>query len=179
MIHKIKERMATADRVDVASGGGTNVFLSIPPAQVRRWPSAARRPRRPQWVPREPLSVAGQPTASSAHQPQSVRVLIAIGDAVADDCSIDSLHYDCPHGGEKRPSSCQQRRTFTGTLSASWSWDLLYVNGWRLVVSGWWRLAVGGWRRLAVGGWRLAVGGSWGLSLRAFLRTKKNLASPD
>ena len=49
----------------------------------------------------------------------------------------------CPEWGSYR----QQKRTSTGTLSASWSWDLLYFKGWRL----------------AVGGWRLAVGGGWRL----------------
>ena len=56
----------------------------------------------------------------------------------------------------------QQKRTFTGTLSASWSWDLLYFKGW--LGGGWWRSAVGGWWRLAaVGGWRLVSGGWWRL----------------
>ena len=70
------------------------------------------------------------------------------------------------------------RRRLTGTLSASWSWDLLYfkrwrfaVGSWRLAVgAGWWLVAVGGWWGLVVGGgwrlvgvgsWRLAVGGGW------------------
>ena len=68
---------------------------------------------------------------------------------------------------------CQEKRTFTGALSASWSWDLLYfkVGGWRLAsVSSWRLLAVGGWRRLAVGDWW-----SLALSLRAVLT--KNVAS--
>ena len=43
-------------------------------------------------------------------------------------------------------SERQHKRTFTGTPSASWSWDYLYFKGWRLA---------------AVGGWQLAVGGSW------------------
>ena len=95
-------------------------------------------------------------------------------------------------------------RTFTGALSASWLWDLLYFKGWRLeiggwwwlavgggwwlVVGGWWGLAVGGWWQLAaVGGWwlvafggwwRLAAVGDWssGLSLTAVLSKKKNPA---
>ena len=77
-----------------------------------------------------------------------------------------------------------------GTLSASWSCDLLYLKGCWLAVGGWWlvavgswRLAVGSWGRLVVvGGWqfvvgaswqRLAVGGPWGLSLRAVLSKNK------
>ena len=61
---------------------------------------------------------------------------------------------------KKTPSSRQQKRTFTGRLSASWSWDLLHFKGWRLV-------AIGGWRRLAAvgSGWRLAIGGWWGWRL--------------
>ena len=67
-------------------------------------------------------------------------------------------------GGEEKGSQRQQKRTFTGTLSASWPWDLLYFKGWRLAVGGW-RLAFGGgWRLVAVGGgWQLAVGGGWWL----------------
>ena len=54
----------------------------------------------------------------------------------------------------------QNKRTFTGTLSASWSWDVLYFKGWRLAVGNWWQLAVGCWRLVAAGGgWWLAVGG--------------------
>ena len=52
------------------------------------------------------------------------------------------------------------QRTFMGTLSASWSWDLLYFKGWQLAVGRRWRLAVGGWR-LAVGGWQLVGSGGW------------------
>ena len=59
---------------------------------------------------------------------------------------------------EKTPSERQQKRMFTGTFSASWSWDL-YFTGWRLAVGGGWRLAVGSWRLTAVGGWRLVVPG--------------------
>ena len=89
----------------------------------------------------------------------------------------------------------QQKRTSTGTLSASWSrykitetvlnngwrlmavgswgWWLVAVGDWRLMAAGdGWRLAVSGWWRLAVGGgWRLAVGGWW--PLRAVLKETK------
>ena len=47
---------------------------------------------------------------------------------------------------KEKGSKRQQKRTMTGTLSASWSWDLYYFEGWRLAAGGWWRLAaVGGW----------------------------------
>ena len=52
--------------------------------------------------------------------------------------------------GGKKPSRRQHERTFTGTPSASRSWDLLYFKR-----------------------WRLAVGGLPGLFLRAFLNKKK------
>ena len=60
----------------------------------------------------------------------------------------------------------QYKRMPTGTLPASWSWDLLYFKGWRLVIGGWRLVAIGGWRRLAaVGGWRLVVDGGWRLAV--------------
>ena len=73
------------------------------------------------------------------------------------------------NGKNKDPSYRQQKRMFTGTPSASWSWDLLYFIGRRLALGGWWLVAVGVWRLavggggrwLVVGGWRLVAVGSW------------------
>ena len=79
-------------------------------------------------------------------------------------CWMDVLSRLSLKGGGGRPSSRQQKRTFTGTLSAAWSWGFLYFKGWRL--------AVGGWRRLAVGGWWLAAVGGW-WSLEAVLKGSK------
>ena len=54
---------------------------------------------------------------------------------------------------KEKAASRQQKETFTGTLSASWSWDLLYFKDWRWAVGGWRLVAVGvGWRLAAVGG---------------------------
>ena len=54
--------------------------------------------------------------------------------------------------GKKEGSYRQQERTFTGTLSASWSRHGQYTKKTtETTVGGWRRLAVGGgWRRLAV-----------------------------
>ena len=78
----------------------------------------------------------------------------------------------CTSEGKKNQTSVQQKRTFTGTLSAPWSWGLLYFKGWRLAVGGWrlavgswWFVGVGGWRLVAVGGWQLVVSGGWWLGV--------------
>ena len=64
------------------------------------------------------------------------------------------LLQGCTSGNQKKKGLQRQRtRTFTGTLSATWSWDLLYFNGWRSA-------AVGSWRLVAVGGWRYRGGGN-------------------
>ena len=55
----------------------------------------------------------------------------------------------------------EQERTLTGTLFASWSWNLLYFKAWQLAVGGWRRLVVGGWRLAVGGGWRRLVAGGW------------------
>ena len=62
-------------------------------------------------------------------------------------------------GKKKGGSERQQKRTLTGTLSASWSRHTQDTTPQKHC-----RTMVGGWRRLAVGGgWRLVVGGGWRL----------------
>ena len=66
---------------------------------------------------------------------------------------------DCNARGSASPMD-----TNNWTLSASWSWDVLYFKGWWLAAGSWWLVAVGGWQRLVVGsGWWLAAVGGWQL----------------
>ena len=76
-------------------------------------------------------------------------------------CACPPLRPGLSFKGGNKPSYRQQRRTSTGTLSASWSCDLLYFTGWQRPA------AVGSWRLAAVGGWLLVGGGGAKAGLKA------------